>query len=107
MPITICNFTNVYEIQPFMEGLRLSGEATWVYDACLELWKYYHAQKNSKPDASFYDIRKHFQGVDAMGHMNNSSEDSTYMDLISVLRTRQKTLASKIERSVYKYGFLK
>lgn len=39
--------------------------------------------------------------------MNSSSEDSTYMDLISVLRTRQKTLASKIERNVYKYGFLK
>ena len=30
MPITVCNFTNVYEIQPFMEGLRLSGEATWI-----------------------------------------------------------------------------
>jgi len=30
MPITVCNFTNVYENQPFMEGLRLSGEATWI-----------------------------------------------------------------------------
>jgi len=30
MPITVCNFTNVYEIQPFMEGLRLSGEASWI-----------------------------------------------------------------------------
>ncbi len=30
MPITVCNFTNVYENQPFMEGLRRSGEATWI-----------------------------------------------------------------------------
>ena len=30
MSITICNFSNVYENQPFMEGLRLSGEATWI-----------------------------------------------------------------------------
>ncbi|MBR2073971.1 MAG: arginase family protein [Fibrobacter sp.] len=30
MPITVCNFTNVYENQPFMEGLWLSGEATWI-----------------------------------------------------------------------------
>ena len=30
MSITVCNFTNVYENQPFMEGLRLSGEATWI-----------------------------------------------------------------------------
>ena len=30
MSITVCNFTNVYENQPFMEGLRLSGEAIWI-----------------------------------------------------------------------------
>ena len=30
MSITVCNFTNVYENQPFMEGLRRSGEATWI-----------------------------------------------------------------------------
>ncbi len=30
MPITVCNFTNVYENQPFIEGLWLSGEATWI-----------------------------------------------------------------------------
>ena len=85
----------------------LSAEAQAVYDAGLELWKYYHVQAGAKPNASFYDIRKRFQGVDAKGHMNSSSEDSTYMDLISVLRTHQKALASKIEQNVYKYGFLK
>ena len=30
MSPTICNFSDVYENQPFMEGLRLSGEATWI-----------------------------------------------------------------------------
>lgn len=28
--MVVCNFTNVYENQPFMEGLRRSGEATWI-----------------------------------------------------------------------------
>lgn len=30
MSPTICNFSDVYKFQPFMEGLRLSGEATWI-----------------------------------------------------------------------------
>ncbi len=30
MSPTICNFSDVYENQPFMEGLRRSGEATWI-----------------------------------------------------------------------------
>lgn len=30
MSPTICNFSNVYENQPFIEGLWLSGEATWI-----------------------------------------------------------------------------
>ena len=28
--MVVCNFTNVYENQPFMEGLRRSGEVTWI-----------------------------------------------------------------------------
>ena len=30
MSIIICNFSSVYGNQPFMEGLRRSGEATWI-----------------------------------------------------------------------------
>ena len=30
MSITICNFSNVYENQPYLEGLRHSGKATWL-----------------------------------------------------------------------------
>ena len=30
MSITICNFSNVYGNQPYLEGLKLSGKATWL-----------------------------------------------------------------------------
>ena len=85
----------------------LSSEAQTVYDAGLSLWKYYHAQPHTNPDASFYDIRRHFQGTDEKGRMNNESKDARYTELISDLRERQGRLAKKIEECVYKYGFLK
>jgi hypothetical protein len=84
----------------------LSSEAKAVYDSGLELWKYYHYQKNASPDASFYDIRKYFQG-ESNGRMNNDSEDFHYMELIGDLRIKQKKLAEKIAVKVYKYEFLK
>lgn len=92
---------------PQNDNLLFSPAAKAVYEAGLELWRYYHAQRGANPDASFYDIRKHFQGVDTKGHMKSDSEDSTYMDLIATLRTRQKSLARQIETKVYQYGFLK
>ena len=100
------NFMNKF-IKSFLSETPMSPAAKAVYDAGLELWRYYHAQKGALPDASFYDIRKHFQGVDSKGHMKSDSEDSTYMDLIATLRTRQKALAKQIEVKVYQYGFLK
>ena len=100
------NFMNKF-IKSFLCEMPMSSAAKAVYDAGLELWRYYHAQKGALPDASFYDIRKHFQGVDCKGHMKSDSEDSTYMDLIATLRTRQKALAKQIEVKVYQYGFLK
>ena len=30
MSITICNFSNIYGNQPYLEGLRLSGKASWL-----------------------------------------------------------------------------
>lgn len=30
MSVTICNFSNVYGNQPYLEGLKLSGKATWI-----------------------------------------------------------------------------
>ena len=85
---------------------QFSEEALAVFDAGRELWKYYHSQKNANPDASFYDIRKYFQG-ETNGRMNAGSEDEKYTALISDLRAKMKVLAAKIAEKVYEYGFLK
>ena len=84
-----------------------SDEAKAVMDAGRELWRYYHKQEGANPNASFYDIRLHFQGTDAKGKMNKDSSDSTYSALLTALRQSMKTLAAHIEPKVYKYGFLK
>ena len=85
----------------------LSPEARAVYDAGLALWRYYHAQPNAIADASFYDIRLHFQGTNDRGNMNAKSDDATYTELIATLREKMKHLAKRIEPKVYEYGFLK
>ena len=85
---------------------NLSSEAKAVYNSALELWKYYHAQPSAKPDASFYDIRRYFQG-EKNGKMNSTSDDEIYNEKISDLREKMKTLAEKIQPKVYEYGFLK
>ena len=89
----------------------LSLEAQAVMDAGRELWRYYHAQPGANPNASYYDIRLHFQGMKrtASGkeQMNATSSDATYNALLAALRTAMKTLAARIEPRVYEYGFLK
>ena len=91
--------------------LHFSPAALAVLDAGRELWRYYHAQPNANPNASFYDIRLHFQGatVDAKGKakMNSTSADETYTSLLANLRAAMKNLARQIEPKVYEYGFLK
>ena len=72
-----------------------------------ELWRYYHKQPDSMPNASFYDIRAFFQGRDANGKMNKDSADEEYMRLIANLRDAQKILARQIAVKAYKYEFLK
>ena len=94
------------ETDKFSGKMVFSEEAQAVFDAGRELWKYYHSQKNANPDASFYDIRKYFQG-ETNGRMNASSEDEKYTALIQDLRAKMKVLAAKIAEKVYKYGFLK
>lgn len=83
-----------------------SPEAQAVMNAGRELWRYYHAQPGANPNAAFYDIRLHFQGVNDKGKMNTGSEDERYNQLMTTLRERMKTLATKIEPKVYEYGFL-
>ncbi len=89
--------------------LVFSEEATAVFDAGRELWKYYHAQNDVdiNVNASFYDIRAYFQGTNALGKMNARSEDATYTKLIGELRSKLSILADKIKPKVYEYEFLK
>ena len=107
------NVDNV-EVLPIANAngqLELSPEAKAVLDAGRELWRYYHAQPNANPNASYYDIRLHFQGVKktASGkeQMNVSSSDATYTELLAALRSAHRALAKAIEPKVYEYGFLK
>ena len=90
---------------------QLTTPARAVLDAGRELWRYYHAQPDANPDASYYDIRLYFQGstTDAKGKvkMNSSSGDATYTRLLGDLRAAMKRLAAHIEPKVYAYGFLK
>ena len=85
----------------------LSPAARRVLAAGRELWRYYHAQPDSVPDASFYDIRAHFQGFKPNGHMNADSPDAEYTRLISSLRAAMKSLAACIAPKVREHGFLR
>lgn len=87
--------------------LHFSEEATAVFDAGRELWKYYHAQMNVNVNASLYDIRAYFQGRNLQGRMNSKSDDVNYMALINELRSKLSILAEKIQPKVFEYGFLK
>ncbi|MFZ1665126.1 MAG: hypothetical protein WAU08_06970 [Flavobacteriales bacterium] len=87
--------------------LIFSDEANSVFNAGRELWKYYHKQPNCNVNASLYDIREYFQGMNDAGKMNNKSSDEIYMTLIGDLREKIRQLADKIEPKVYEYEFLK
>lgn len=88
-----------------------SPEAQAVMDAGRELWRYYHQQPGANANASYYDIRLHFQGTkltkSGKEQMNSESQDKRYNQLVGTLRERVKALAKKIEPKVYEYGFLK
>ncbi|MFC2324661.1 MAG: hypothetical protein ACFNLL_04210 [Bacteroides sp.] len=102
------------------EPLVFSPEATAVFDAGRELWRYYHAQPNANPNASYYDIREHFQGRSVPGRgnsatsdqnlrkrrMNSRSEDAEYNRLLGNLKAAMEALRLKIVPKVYGYGFL-
>ncbi len=88
------------------EPLFFSPEATAVFDAGRELWRYYHAQPNANPNASYYDIREHFQKRNDRGRMNPTSEDVEYNRLLGNLKTAMEALRLKIVPKVYEYRFL-
>lgn len=91
------------------EPIQFSPEAQSVLEAGRELWKYYMTKKDEMSfnvNASYYDIRRYFQGVDDKGHMNPDSPDETYMRLWGNVKESLKVLAKRIEPKVYLYGFL-
>ena len=88
------------------EPLIFSPEAIAVFDAGRELWRYYHAQPGANPNASYYDIREHFQGRNEKGKMNPKSDDAEYMYLLANLKEAMEALRLKIVPKVYEYGFL-
>jgi hypothetical protein len=94
-------------IQNDNQPLAFSEEATAVFNAGRELWKYYHLQKDININAALYDIKLHFQGRNDKGRMNTKSNDNTYTALMGNLREKLKILADKIAPKVYEYGFLK
>lgn len=103
-----------YAVPSSQEGsvkLEFSIEAQAVMNAACELWKYYHRQPDANANASYYDIRLHFQGTKTTKsgkvQMRSESDDETYTRLLSTLRRLMKVLARKIEPKVYDYGFLK
>ena len=86
--------------------LVFSPEATAVFDAGRELWRYYHTQLGANPNASYYDIREHFQGRNDKGRMNAKSNDAEYNRLLGNLKETMEALRLKIVPKVYEYGFL-
>ena len=98
----------LFQAQSFVpsEPLIFSPEATAVFDAGRELWRYYHAQPDANPNASYYDIRAHFQGRNDKGKMNAKSEDAEYMRLLGNLKEAMERLRQRIVPKVYEYGFL-
>ena len=99
---------NLTEEESFVptEPLVFSAEAIAVFDAGRELWRYYHAQPNTNPNASYYDIREHFQGRNEKGRMNPTSDDAEYMRLLANLKEAMEILRQQIVPKVYEYGFL-
>lgn len=101
-------FSNAFQDN---QPLSFSKEATAVMDAGRELWKYYHSQEDSNPNASLYDIKIYFQGTKILKNgtmkMNNDSKDEQYTMLMKNLREKLKVLAKCIEHNVYEYEFLK
>lgn len=96
--------TNHFDIN---KPRQFSIEATAVFNSGLELWKYYHSQKDINVNASLYDIREYFQGRNDKGRMNSRSNDEKYTELMGNLRQKLNLLSDKITPKIYEYEFLK
>ena len=95
--------------------MSFSPQAQALFTSGLALWSYYHRVAGGDVDyindASYYDIRRYFQGVNADGKMNLKCRDelrfNDYNRLVSELRSNLKRLGDEcIVPKVYEYGFL-
>ncbi len=101
------NFTSHFMTDFIKEkGIEFSDTAKKVLYSGKELYKYYHSKSDSNPNASFYDIRMYFQGLNDKGKMNSNSIDETYSMLLWDLRQKLKKLEKEIIPKIYEYGFL-
>ncbi|MBQ9368700.1 MAG: hypothetical protein IJT83_13045 [Victivallales bacterium] len=94
------------ETADYTAPIVFSPEAQAVFDAARPIWRYYHSQPDANPNASFYEIREHFQGRNSRGTMNADSPDATYTALLDAFKAAYKALSDKIEPKIYAYGFL-
>ncbi|MCL2758174.1 MAG: hypothetical protein FWE64_02530 [Alphaproteobacteria bacterium] len=77
----------------------LSCAAADVYDAGLNLWKYYFSKSLENHNASLYDVKEFFN--------DNAPGDAEFGRLESELSAAMKSLAAQIEPKIYEYGFSK
>ncbi len=88
---------------------NLSPAARAVLDAGRELWRYYHAQPDANPNASYYDIRAYFQGCKPNGAINarwrsfpTRRAAGVEAENFGIIRTSQET---SMERKKYMKRF--
>ncbi|EMH31709.1 hypothetical protein HMPREF1423_00154 [Helicobacter pylori GAM270ASi] len=93
--------------------LKFSPNASKVFDAGKEIYRYYHKQDfTNRPynaNASLYDIKEFFQGRNKQGRLNSptTAKDEYYKQLYTNLQDALKDLAKEIQPKVYEYGFLR
>ncbi|WP_181372496.1 hypothetical protein [Helicobacter pylori] len=93
--------------------LEFSPNASKVFDAGKEIYRYYHKQDFThipyNANASLYDIKEFFQGRNKQGRLNSraKAKDEYYKQLYVNLQYALKDLAKEIQPKIYKYGFLR
>ncbi|BDQ28254.1 hypothetical protein ASB7_00910 [Helicobacter ailurogastricus] len=80
-----------------------------VLEAGRKLYRHYHSQERSNPNASLYDIKEFFSGRDGSGKLNppHKAKDPHYKELYATLKVSLDTLAQELQPKVYAYGFLR
>ncbi|MEM4166774.1 MAG: hypothetical protein QW255_05455, partial [Candidatus Bilamarchaeaceae archaeon] len=86
----------VYEIINNPQKVIISETTAKVLSAGKEIYRIYHSDINSDPNASFYDIK---------GYIRNS-ENTVLKNLYKNMQTYMKELKAQIRKKAMKYGFI-